>query len=62
MRLVLLSSLHENLLFSAYNAFVTFFSDSIKSLGVVGTLEKYVFDKGANVHGVLMLNRVMSGV
>lgn len=47
---------------SAYGAFVKFFAEQIKDLGVTGILEKYVFDPEVNKNGLDMLARVVAGV
>jgi len=47
--------------FSAYSAFVEFFSQEIATNGVASTLEKYIFDEEANADGRHMLTRVVSG-
>jgi len=50
------------LYFSAYGAFVSFFSEEITTLGATEALEKYVFNEEANTDGKHMLVRVLSGV
>ncbi|KAJ3814004.1 hypothetical protein F5876DRAFT_33900 [Lentinula aff. lateritia] len=47
---------------NAYNGFVTFFEHQIASLGVVKTLETFIFSSSANERGKVMLARLMSGV
>jgi len=47
---------------SAYGAFVKFFAEEVKDLGVTGVLEKYIFDPEVNKNGIDMLSRVMAGV
>jgi hypothetical protein len=49
-------------LYSAYGAFVKFFSEEIEKSCVTDVLEKYVFDKEVNVKGVDMLTRTLAGV
>lgn len=39
-----------------------FFSEEIEEIGVTGVLEKYIFGREANVRGVDMLARILSGV
>ncbi|KIM42122.1 hypothetical protein M413DRAFT_409215 [Hebeloma cylindrosporum] len=46
---------------SAYGAFVTFFSEEVKQLGVTASLEKYVYNEDVNKEGITMLTRAMSG-
>ena len=47
---------------SAYGAFVKFFAEQVKDLGVTGVLEKYIFDPEVNKYGIDMLSRVMAAV
>ena len=51
----------EDLKNSAYGAFVKFFAEQVKDLGVPGVLEKYIFDPVVNKHGIDMLSRVVAG-
>ncbi|KAF9224210.1 hypothetical protein BS17DRAFT_780644 [Gyrodon lividus] len=44
-----------------YRAFLTFFTEQIKELGVSETLERYIFSDTVNVEGFYMLSRFMSG-
>jgi len=46
---------------SAYGAFVNFFAEQVKVLGVPGVLEKYIFDPEVNKNGIDMLSRVVAG-
>ena len=40
---------------------MTFFSEEIEESGVTGVLEKYIFEQEANIRGVDMLGRCLSG-
>ena len=51
----------RDILKSAYGAFVKFFAEQVKDLGVTGALEKYIFDPEVNKNGIDMLSRVVSG-
>ena len=46
---------------SAYGAFVNFFAEQVKDLGVTGVLEKYIFDPEVNKNGIDMLSRIVAG-
>ena len=47
---------------SAYGAFVNFFAEQVKVLGVTGVLEKYIFDPEVNKNGIDMLSRFVAGM
>ena len=47
---------------SAYGAFVNFFAEQVKDLGVTGALEKYIFDPEVNKNGIDMLSRFVAGM
>jgi hypothetical protein len=47
---------------SAYGAFVKFFAEQVKDLGVNGLLEKYIFDPEVNKNGIDMLSRFVAGM